>query len=82
MWHPDLGRAVCIQHSQHDELYSWKQVGQTPLPPLELQVIQHHQHGLAGPHGGLGGEDQQTQRVTPPGIFSTGGVTLIRENRV
>lgn len=53
MRHPNLNRAVCIQHSQHDELYSWKQVWQTSPLPLELQVIQHHEHRLAGPHSGL-----------------------------
>lgn len=53
MWHPNLDRAVCIQHSQHDELYSWKQVWQTSPLPLKLQVIQHHENRLAGPHSGL-----------------------------
>lgn len=66
MWYPYLDRAVCIQHRQHDELYSWKQVGQTPPLPLELQVIQHHKHVLTRPHSGLEGE----KRVTPMFISS------------
>lgn len=77
MWHSHLDRAVCVQHSQHDELYGWKQVRQTPPLPLELQVIQHHEHGLAGPHGGLEGDDGRKQKVIPLVIFSALGMTSI-----
>lgn len=49
----DLYGAVGVQHGQHDELHGREQVGQTTPLPLELQVIQHHEHRLTWPHSGL-----------------------------
>lgn len=49
----DLYWAVGVQHGQHDELHGWEQVGQAASLPLELQVVQHHEHRLAWPDGRL-----------------------------
>lgn len=51
--HPDLYGAVGIQHGQDDELHGWEEAGQAAPLPLELQVVQHHEHGLTRPDGGL-----------------------------
>lgn len=57
--HPDLDGAVSVQHGQHDQLHGQQQVGQTAPLPLELQVVQHHEDGLAGPDGGLEADRQK-----------------------
>ena len=59
---PDLFGTLGVEQGQHDELHGWEQVRQTAPLPLELQVIQHHEHRLPWPDGCLeGGRETETE---------------------